>query len=35
MYVGPDTACPFSAQSTVRYIGNSTEGLLADVALSK
>lgn len=35
MYLGPDTACSFSAWSTVRYIGNNTEGLLADLALSK
>lgn len=35
MYLGPDTACSFSAWSTVRYIGNNTEVLLADLALSK
>lgn len=35
MYLGPDTACPCSAWSTVRCIGNNAEGLLADTALSK
>ena len=29
MYLGPDTASFFSAQSTVEYTGNNTEGLLA------
>lgn len=35
LYLGPDTARSFSAWSTVKYTGNNTEELLADLALGK
>lgn len=35
MYLGPDTACSFSARSTVKYTGNNMEVVFADLALGK